>query len=170
MLKAQHPEFELWSQGIHARSGVSCADCHMPYKRVGATKVSDHHVRSPLLNANNACGTCHKHDDAELVTRTEAIQLRHRHVVESALDAIIDLINDIVAAKEAGVSEKDLQEALQYQRKATFYADYIEAENSSGFHASQEAARIAADAINFARLGQQAVNAAVNGATGDSAE
>jgi len=30
--KAQHPEFELWSQGIHARSGVSCADCHMPYE------------------------------------------------------------------------------------------------------------------------------------------
>ncbi len=26
ILKAQHPEFELWSQGIHARSGVSCAD------------------------------------------------------------------------------------------------------------------------------------------------
>jgi nitrite reductase (cytochrome c-552) len=31
MLKAQHPEFELWNQGIHARSGVACADCHMPY-------------------------------------------------------------------------------------------------------------------------------------------
>ena len=24
-LKAQHPEFETWSQGIHARSGVACA-------------------------------------------------------------------------------------------------------------------------------------------------
>ena len=24
-LKAQHPEFELWSQGIHAHSGVACA-------------------------------------------------------------------------------------------------------------------------------------------------
>jgi len=29
MLKAQHPEFETWSSGLHARSGVSCADCHM---------------------------------------------------------------------------------------------------------------------------------------------
>jgi nitrite reductase (cytochrome c-552) len=36
VLKAQHPEFELWNQGIHARSGVACADCHMPYSRVGA--------------------------------------------------------------------------------------------------------------------------------------
>ena len=50
VLKAQHPEFEMWSQGIHARSGVACADCHMPYPREGAIKVSDHHVRSPLLN------------------------------------------------------------------------------------------------------------------------
>lgn len=49
VLKAQHPEFELWSQGIHARSGVSCADCHMPYMREGASKVSDHWVRSPLV-------------------------------------------------------------------------------------------------------------------------
>ena len=47
VLKAQHPEFEMWNQGIHARSGVACADCHMPYIRVGALKISDHHVRSP---------------------------------------------------------------------------------------------------------------------------
>jgi nitrite reductase (cytochrome c-552) len=56
VLKAQHPEFEMWSQGIHARAGVACADCHMPYVRVGAKKVSDHHVRSPLLNTNPGHG------------------------------------------------------------------------------------------------------------------
>jgi nitrite reductase (cytochrome c-552) len=38
VLKAQHPEFETWSQGVHAQSGVSCADCHMPYQRVGAAR------------------------------------------------------------------------------------------------------------------------------------
>jgi nitrite reductase (cytochrome c-552) len=60
ILKAQHPEYELWSQGIHARSGVACADCHMPYQREGASKTSDHWVRSPLLNVNRACqaGRC----------------------------------------------------------------------------------------------------------------
>ena len=50
VLKAQHPEFEMWSQGIHARSGVSCADCHMAYVREGAIKISNHQVRSPLLD------------------------------------------------------------------------------------------------------------------------
>jgi nitrite reductase (cytochrome c-552) len=60
LLKAQHPEFEMWSQGTHGRAGVACADCHMPYRRVGAMKVSDHHVRSPLLDVAASCQTCHR--------------------------------------------------------------------------------------------------------------
>ena len=39
VFKVQHPEFELWSYGIHASSGVTCADCHMPYERVEAPRV-----------------------------------------------------------------------------------------------------------------------------------
>lgn len=76
VLKAQHPEFELWSQGIHARSGVSCADCHMPYQREGAIKVSSHHVRSPMLNVAQACQSCHRYPEAEIKARVEAIQDR----------------------------------------------------------------------------------------------
>ncbi len=69
MLKAQHPEFEMYNQGIRARSGVACADCHMPYMREGALKISDHHVRSPMLNVNRACqrltgGGCSEKDTA----------------------------------------------------------------------------------------------------------
>ncbi len=74
VLKAQHPEFELWSQGIHARSGVACADCHMPYKREGAMKVSEHWVRSPLLEINRSCETCHPYGEQEIKARVEAIQ------------------------------------------------------------------------------------------------
>ncbi|NNL86595.1 MAG: ammonia-forming cytochrome c nitrite reductase subunit c552 [Myxococcales bacterium] len=157
MLKAQHPEFELWSQGIHARSGVTCADCHMPYKRVGAMKVSDHHVRSPLLMPNNACATCHKLSDQELVARAESIQTRHRRGVDAALEAVVDLIDDIKAAIEAGAGDDQLQSARAYQRKASFYVDFVEAENSSGFHAGQEAMRILAESISASRQGQNAL-------------
>ena len=160
MLKAQHPEFELWSQGIHARAGVSCADCHMAYKRVGAMKISDHHIRSPLLNVNASCGTCHKADDKELIARTEMIQARHQKLVEVALDSVIDLVNDINAAKKKGISAEKLKEAQQWQRKATFYVDYVEAENSSGFHAGQEAARILGESINYSRKGQNVLHQA----------
>src|SRR5690606_10834104 len=76
LYKAQHPEFEMWSQGVHARAGVSCADCHMPYVRQGAMKVSDHWVRSPLLNINNSCQTCHNVSEQELLDRAHTIQDR----------------------------------------------------------------------------------------------
>src|SRR5678815_4457573 len=98
-LKAQHPEFELWNQGIHARSGVACADCHMPYKREGALKISDHHVRSPLLNINRACQTCHKWPESELKSRVEAIQERTQYMRNLALDALVELIADLKTAR-----------------------------------------------------------------------
>ncbi|HEX9829415.1 MAG TPA: ammonia-forming cytochrome c nitrite reductase subunit c552 [Bacteroidota bacterium] len=156
-LKAQHPEFEMWSQGIHARSGVACADCHMPYQRVGALKISDHHVRSPLLNINNACQTCHKWPEEELKERVETIQGRTFSLRNTAMDALVDLINDIKSARTAGKSDAQLAQARTYQRKAQFYLDFVEAENSTGFHAPQEATRILGESINFSRLGQVAL-------------
>jgi nitrite reductase (cytochrome c-552) len=158
MLKAQHPEFEMWSMGIHGKAGVACADCHMPYERVGAMKVSDHHVRSPLLNINAACQTCHKVDETELLDRAQTIQERTEQLARSALDALVDLIDDIAEARGAGVSDAELAEALDYQRKASFMVDFVESENSSGFHADQESARILAESINYSRLGQVTVH------------
>ncbi|MFV1975360.1 MAG: ammonia-forming cytochrome c nitrite reductase subunit c552 [Candidatus Scalindua sp.] len=157
MLKVQHPEFEMWSQGTHAQAGVSCADCHMPYQRVGALKISDHHVRSPLLNINNACQTCHKVSEDNLLKRTEIIQDRHVNLVHTTLDALVDLIDDIKEARVKEVSEDKIKIAQDFQRKASFYVDYVEAENSSGFHAAQEAARILGESINFSRQGQLAL-------------
>jgi nitrite reductase (cytochrome c-552) len=156
-LKAQHPEFELWNQGIHARSGVACADCHMPYKREGALKISDHHVRSPLLNLNRSCQTCHKWSESELQTRVETIQSRHFSLRNTAMDALVDFLGDLKAAKAAGKSDAELAAAHNFQRKAQFYLDFVEAENSTGFHAPQEAARILGESINFSRQGQKAL-------------
>lgn len=153
VLKAQHPEFELWSQGIHARAGVSCADCHMPFKRVGALKISDHHVRSPLLNINNACQTCHRVPEDELKSRAEAIQERTHGLRDVAMDALMDLIRGIKEAREAGRPDAQLAAARNHQRKAQFFVDFVESENSMGFHAPQEAARILGESINYSRLG-----------------
>jgi nitrite reductase (cytochrome c-552) len=153
-LKAQHPEFELWSQGIHARSGVACADCHMPYMRVGGQKVSDHHVRSPLLNINRACQSCHKWPESELKDRVEQIQTRFFALRNQAMDAVVALIGDIKAAKDAGKGDKELEAARYLQRRAQYYLDFVEAENSTGFHAPQEATRILGESVNLARQGQ----------------
>ncbi len=154
VLKAQHPEFEMWNQGIHARSGVTCADCHMPYQRVGALKISDHHVRSPVLNINNACQTCHKWSEEELKARIEIIQERTFRMRGLAMDAAVALIQDIKRAQASGLPEPQLARARDFQRKAQFYLDFIEAENSMGFHADQEAVRILGESIDFSRRGQ----------------
>ncbi|HUF16697.1 MAG TPA: ammonia-forming cytochrome c nitrite reductase subunit c552 [Thermoanaerobaculia bacterium] len=158
VLKAQHPEFELWSQGIHARSGVACADCHMPYTRVGAMKISDHHVRSPVLNLNNACQTCHKWPEEELKERVHTIQDRTYEMRNIAIDALVDLIGQIEKAKAAGATDAQLQQARGFQRKAQFLVDFIEAENSMGFHAPQEAARILVKSVDYSRQGQSAMS------------
>jgi nitrite reductase (cytochrome c-552) len=157
-LKAQHPEFEMWNQGIHGRSGVTCPDCHMPYQREGAMKISDHHVRSPLLNVNRACQTCHRWSEEELVSRVHTIQDRTFQVRNLAMDALVTLITELKAAKDAGRPDAALAPARDHQRQAQFLLDFIEAENSMGFHASQEAMRILALSLDHTRKGQAALH------------
>ncbi|MBI1976355.1 MAG: ammonia-forming cytochrome c nitrite reductase subunit c552 [Candidatus Omnitrophica bacterium] len=159
VLKAQHPEFEMWSQGVHSRSGVACADCHMPYKREGAVKVTDHHIRSPLLNIQRACLQCHHFSEAEMLARAETIQERNRKLLDRAETALVSLIDAILAAKQRGAGEEELKTALDLQRKAQWRLDFVSAENSMGFHAPQEAARILAEAIDYARQGEVAATA-----------
>jgi len=154
VLKAQHPEFETWSQGIHARSGVACADCHMPYVREGAIKVSSHHVRSPLLNIAQSCQTCHRVPEAELKSRVEAIQDRHEALLIRAEEAVVALIGAIKDAAARGVPDDKLAPARDLQRKAQWRLDFVAAENSTGFHAPQESARTLGEAIDYARQGQ----------------
>jgi nitrite reductase (cytochrome c-552) len=154
VLKAQHPEFEMYSQGIHARSGVACADCHMPYMRVGAMKISDHWVRSPLLNISRACQTCHRWSEDELRSRAEAIQDRTFEMRNIAIDAVLHLTRDIAALARTDSNHPALPRARDFQRRAQFLADFIEAENSMGFHADQETMRVLGRAIDYARRGQ----------------
>ncbi|HET9596584.1 MAG TPA: ammonia-forming cytochrome c nitrite reductase subunit c552 [Anaeromyxobacteraceae bacterium] len=205
VLKAQHPEFEVWSMGIHARSGVACADCHMPYKREGAQKISDHWVRSPLLQPSRSCAQCHPaYGDDELKARVTAIQDRHFALLTRAGNAAVQMIDAIVAvrkpyddkARDGAVAaakaklEKDeafqklpkeeqdkkmgaevkanlltawreviektpaLQELENLQRAAQWRLDYVAAENSMGFHAPQELARILGESIDLSRQAQ----------------
>ncbi len=156
MFKAQHPEFELWSQGVHARSGVSCADCHMPYERVGAMKLSNHTVQSPLANLGRACQTCHNVSEGDLRGRIEGIQGRHMALLQRAASAMTDMLDAVLQAKASGIAEAELKEVYDLQRKAMWRLDFISSENSKGFHADQEAARVLAESIDYSRKAQAA--------------
>jgi len=204
VLKAQHPEFEMWSQGIHAKSGVACADCHMPYKREGAMKVSEHWVKSPLLSVNRSCVTCHPYGEEELKARVETIQDRHFALMTRAGQAAVDMLDAIVAVRKP-YDEKHLEAAVakaretlaarpelaalpkeeqekrlaaetkanllaawrevvkadpaikelgELQRAAQWRLDLVAAENSMGFHAPQEMARILGESIDLSRQAQ----------------
>jgi nitrite reductase (cytochrome c-552) len=157
LIKARHPEFEVWSMGVHARSGVACADCHMPYTRMGGLKISDHQVNSPLLKINRSCQTCHHFPEEELRERAEEIQDRFFRLRNTAMDALMDLINDIKVNKDKAAPAQ-LAKARDAQRRCGFMIDFIMSENSMGFHAPQEAQRILGDAINVCRTGQLALH------------
>ena len=85
------------------------------------------------------------------------IQQRTFGLRNRAMDALISLIGDIKGAAAAGRTEAQLAPARDLQRRAQFYLDFVEAENSMGFHAPQEAARVLAESIDFTRQGQLAL-------------
>jgi len=155
MLKAQHPEFEMYTQNsTHYNAGVSCADCHMPYTRDGAAKYSTHNVQSPLLNADAACGQCHT-DVGYVTTRVKIIQDQAYATLiatEDALVASIDAIKLATALAEA--DQALLDEARSLHRDAQMYWDFVAAENSMGFHNPEEVLRILAKATDLARQAQ----------------
>ncbi|ADU48379.1 ammonia-forming cytochrome c nitrite reductase subunit c552 [Intrasporangium calvum] len=160
VLKAQHPDYETYSQGVHATAGVTCADCHMSYKREGAMKITDHQVRSPMTNEatiNQACLTCHKTDEADMRARVDTIHDRYEAAKNVSFDALTALIKDIEKAAQTGVAADRIEKAQSYQRKAQFFVDYVVSENSRGFHAPQYTLRVLNDATDASRLGQLAL-------------
>jgi nitrite reductase (cytochrome c-552) len=117
-------------------------------------KISDHHVRSPLLNINRACQTCHRWPEEELRQRVHDIQDRTFALRNQAMDVMMELVADLRNARASGVTDAALQETRLMHRRGQFLLDFIEAENSSGFHAGGEAMRVLAKSIDYLRQGQ----------------
>ncbi|MCS6908641.1 MAG: ammonia-forming cytochrome c nitrite reductase subunit c552 [Anaerolineales bacterium] len=155
MIKIQHPEYELYAtNSTHYRAGVACADCHMPYVRNGAAKFSSHDVKSPLFTPEQSCGACHT-DVAYVVDRVKQIQNQVREVMDVAMDALVEAIGAIEkAAQDPQADPELLAEARQLHREAQLRVDFINAENSMGFHNPEEALRVLAKATDLARQAQ----------------
>ncbi|MGV3706506.1 MAG: ammonia-forming cytochrome c nitrite reductase [Arcticibacter sp.] len=144
MLKAQHPDYEIYSFGVHAKRGVSCADCHMPYGTEGGQKFTDHHIGSPLANVENSCFVCHREKVSDLVNdvyerqtkvRQSLVKLQ-RHLAMAHLEA--------EKAWKLGATEAKMAGILKGIRNAQWRWDYIAASHGAGFHAPLESSRILA--------------------------
>ncbi len=152
MVKLQHPDYELYTAGsTHFNAGVACADCHMPYTRDGSAKFSTHDITSPLLKLPQTCGVCHTDVDY-VAERVRIIQDSVYETMISAEEAILAAIDAIkIAAENPGSDSEMLAQARELHRQAQIRWDFINAENSMGFHNPEEALRILAISIDFAR-------------------
>ncbi|HWQ81625.1 MAG TPA: ammonia-forming cytochrome c nitrite reductase [Ignavibacteria bacterium] len=155
MLKAQHPDFELFQMGIHGQRGVTCADCHMPYKSEGGIKFTDHHVQSPLNNVANSCQVCHRESENILVNN---VRDRQDKVFELGKIAAGTLSKAHITAKTAwdnGATEEQMKPVLTLIRHAQWRWDFVAASHGGSFHAPLECARILGTSI---QKSQEALN------------
>jgi len=151
IVKAQHPDYEVYLTGVHVYRNVSCADCHMPYRTEGGVKYTDHHVQSPLLNIANSCAVCHRWSEDEIRTRVEGIQSKTEAAKLAAEDALVKAHFDVAATSQAGATSDDLAGPQKLLRQAQFRWDFISASNGMGFHSPQESMRLLGEAANFAQ-------------------
>lgn len=150
MLKAQHPGYELWKHGIHAKRGVSCADCHMPYVTEGGVKYTDHHVQSPLNNINKSCQVCHRESEKEL---KDNVYAKQEKVHQLRMKAEKNLVRAHIEAKVAwdkGAKKEEMAPVLTLIRHAQWRWDFAVASHGSSFHAALETSRILGTAIEKA--------------------
>ena len=148
MIKTRHPDYEIFSTGVHAFQGLACADCHMPYRAEGAEKFSDHQLRSPLANIANSCAICHRWSEGEVRERVYSIQDKIRDGRNRAEHAIALAHFDIAACAEAGATDEELVSVRDELRYAQMYWDFVASANGMGFHSPQESQRILAVALD----------------------
>jgi nitrite reductase (cytochrome c-552) len=151
MLKAQHPDYEIFQTGIHAKRGVACADCHMPYVSEGGVKFSSHHIVSPLKHVSKTCQVCHREETDQLVAD---VYERQDKVAEARNSLEKLLVRAHVEAKKAwdlGADEKRMQAALIDIRHAQWRWDYVAASHGSSFHSPLETSRVLSTGIEKAQ-------------------
>jgi nitrite reductase (cytochrome c-552) len=151
VLKAQHPDYELYMTGIHADRGVACADCHMPYIKEGGQKFTSHKITSPLANISNTCQVCHRESEKSL---RENVYERQEKVKEIRDLAEIELVKAHMEARtawDAGAAEKEMEPALSHIRNAQWYWDYSAASHGASFHSPLEVSRIIGLSISEAK-------------------
>jgi len=147
MLKAQHPDYELYMTGIHAQRGVSCADCHMPYKREGGLKFTDHHIRSPLDNIAGSCQVCHRESEATLLKNVYDHQDRIAELRRITEKNLARVHIEAKTAWDNGATEQEMAPVLTLIRHAQWRWDWVAAANGMGIHSPAESLRVLGTSI-----------------------
>jgi len=149
MLKAQHPDYEMYLTGVHAARGVSCADCHMPYRSEGGIKFTDHHIQSPLNNVANSCQVCHREETEQLISDVYERQTKIKENSNLLEQLLVQTHLEAEFAWKLGATEQQMKEILQFIRHAQWRWDYSVAGHGNSFHAPVETGRLISSGINL---------------------
>ncbi len=142
IIKAQHPDWEISQMGIHGQRGVSCADCHMPYKSEGGIKYSDHHIQSPLNMIDRTCQVCHRESEETLRNNVYERQIKANEVRNRLEDELARAHIEAAFAWEKGANDAQMKDVLKLLRQAQWRWDFGVASHGGSFHAPQEIQRI----------------------------
>jgi nitrite reductase (cytochrome c-552) len=151
ILKAQHPDYEMFMTGIHAQRGVACADCHMPYRSEGGVKFTDHKIQSPLNNIANSCQVCHRESEKNLIANVVERQDKTEEMRGLAEEALVRAHIEAKAAWDAGATEAEMKPVLTHIRHAQWRWDWVAAANALGFHSPVECGRVLSTSIQKAQ-------------------
>jgi len=147
ILKAQHPDYEVFKMGIHSERGLACADCHMPYKSSGGIKFTDHHIQSPLNNIANSCQVCHREPEVTLLNNVLDRQDKVLQLSKIASGALVKAHLEAKTAWDNGATEEQMKPVLDLIRQAQWRWDFVAASHGGSFHAPLECARIMGNSI-----------------------
>ncbi len=151
MLKAQHPDYELYLSGVHAKRGISCADCHMPYISEGGQKFTSHHIGSPLRNVSTSCQVCHREETEKLIADVYERQDKIASIRHKLEKLLVRAHVEAKAAWDAGANQEQMKEILKLIRHAQWRWDFAAASHGASFHAPLEVSRIISTGIDKAQ-------------------
>ena len=151
IIRAQHPGFEIASQGIHARRDVACADCHMPKVKSGNTTYTDHHIISPLADMNRTCKNCHDEAPEVLIADVKANQEKCLEVRNRAEQELAKAHFEAKFIIDNGASSEQMKPIQDLLRRSQWRWDYATASQGATFHAPQEVTRLLTHSLDYAQ-------------------
>jgi len=136
LVKLQHPEAETFFGSVHDKSGVTCADCHMPPMKNKSGKIfRSHQVMRPKSHVKESCMRCHPDSTVQRkLYQIDAVQNYIRGKMRKSEYWLGQLIDTYAVARRWGVDEATLAKAREKHEEAHVLWEWWTAENSDGFH------------------------------------
>ncbi|MEZ9541956.1 ammonia-forming nitrite reductase cytochrome c552 subunit [Vibrio sp. 10N.286.48.C11] len=151
MLKAQHPGFETWREGIHGKNKVVCADCHMPkVTKEDGTVYTDHKVGNPFDRFEDTCANCHTQSKETMLNIVSSRKAQVLNMKLTAEKQIVAAHFEAGAAWEAGATEQEMEPILLDIRHAQWRWDYAIASHGVHMHAPEIALEVLGTAVDRA--------------------